>query len=499
MKNLISIKGLQKIGVERVLEESERMVPYAKNGKIFPLKFKTGFATPKVCVLALEKSHRTAGSFYNASKLIGLDPERLNEDDTSIPKNETFGRTIRMLLIQGYSILVIRTHYEGGPKYAIEVVKRSGYNAPIVNAGDGRNHHPSQTLLDLFTIKRKFGGLGKNLAIALYGDIVNSRVAHGLFQAARMFDFRIGLFSDASIPSYWLKDVRTVEITDSLKELHQCQIFYALRPQFERMSPTEIQIWLNSNRRLTPAFLDAHCHPRVVILHAQPIDKGQDSIKLFPGLDYDPRFRAIDEQASNGMPIRMFLLADAFKNMNRQEELPEPKFNLKTRSYELISSRLKKKQYKIFRPIKTGTVIDHLPALKGRVIDLLISKMGFPEGTGLVARGIESKSHGTKDVIVLEEMFLPPLVLASIALLAPDATFNELKNGRIAKLHIEGNLYDIPASFPCPNPDCISNNDPECQQKFSAQNIEGERIITCSWCEREFNIEEIWRNIKTKF
>jgi len=125
--------------------------------------------------------------------------------------------------------------------------------------------------------------------------------------------------------------------------------------------------------------------------------------------------------------------------------------------------------------------------------------MGFPEGTGLVARGIESKRLGAKDVIVLEEMFLPPQVFASIALLVPDATFNERKNGRITKLHIEGNLCDIPASFPCPNPECISNNDPECQQKFSAQNIEGKRVITCSWCEREFDIEEIWRNIKTKF
>ena len=157
------------------------------------------------------------------------------------------------------------------------------------------------------------------------------------------------------------------------------------------------------------------------------------------------------------------------------------------------------KQYKIFRPIVTGTVIDHLPALKGRIIDLLISKMGFPERTGLVARMIESKRLGAKDVIVLEGTFLHPVVMASIALLVPDATFNRLRNGRIAKIQIEGDLYDIPASFPCPNPDCISNNDPECQQKFSAQTVEGKRVITCSWCEREFDIEEIWRNIKTKF
>lgn len=499
MKNLISIVGLTKEGIERVLEGAEKMIPYAKKGKIFPLKLQEGLATPKVCVLALEKSHRTAGSFYNAAKLIGLDPERLNEDDTSIPKNETFGRTIRMLLIQGYSLFVIRTRYEGGPKYAIEVVKHSGYSAPIINAGDGRNHHPSQTLLDLLTIRQKFGGLWKNLAIALYGDIVNSRVAHGLFQAAKMFNFRIGLFPDASVPSYWLKDVRTLEITDSLKELRHCQIFYALRPQFERMNPTEIQIWLNSNKRLTPTFLDTYCHPKVVIFHAQPIDKAQDSIMLYPGLDDDPRFRVIDEQASNGMPIRMFLLADSYKNRFRREEMPEPGFNLKTMSYESISSRLKKKQFKIFRPIENGMVIDHLPALKGRIIDLLISKMGFPEGTGLVARNIESKRLGKKDVIVLEGTYLNPVVLASIALLVPDATFNRLKNGGIAKLHIEGNLYDIPASFPCPNPDCISNNDPECQQKFSAQNIERRRIITCSWCEKEFDTEEIWRNIKTKF
>ena len=498
MKNVISIRDLGKEGVERVLIEAERMVPYAHEGKIFPLRLRRGYVVPKVTILALERSHRTCGSFHEATRLLGLYPIRLNEEDTSIPKNESYARTLRMLLIQGASILVVRTKYEGGPKYAIEVVAKHGFHAPIINAGDGKNRHPSQALLDALTMKQRFGKL-KGLTIALCGDVANSRVAHDLLEICKMFDVRVGFYSsqEIRIPQHWMRGLDIVFMGDALNELRKCNILYALRPQFERMSPLELKLWLSADQ-ITPAFLDAHCHPKVLVFHAQPIDKAQDPIKLFPGLDDDKRFSTIDLAASNGIPVRMALLAQAYARISSDEPLPQPKFSLTSKPPQRISDRLKRKQYKIFRPIDSGTVIDHLPQGRGDIIVFLICAFASSDRPAILAQRIESRGMGRKDVIVLEGVHLPPQVKASIALLAPLATFNELDGQKIRKTRVDPGLKHIPAAFSCPGPDCISNNDPECQPKFSAHELDGKRIIACSWCEREFELEEIWRNIRVR-
>ena len=179
MKHIISINDFEKKEIDEIVNGGAKMIPYV-NKKTFPseanLKDK-----PKVCLLFLEPSTRTLGSYEEATRLLGWPIKIISGiETTSLIKKESFANTIRMLVIQGAEILIIRSREEGAARFAAEILEKSGfYNVSVQNAGDGANQHPSQTFLDRLTIFQTLGRL-KNFTFGFVGDLKYSRVVHSL-------------------------------------------------------------------------------------------------------------------------------------------------------------------------------------------------------------------------------------------------------------------------------------------------------------------------------
>lgn len=505
MKNLISMRKLGRDGIIALLDSAEKMVPYVRFKLKYVQPYSEGIVTPKVTVLFLEKSLRTQGSFAAAAENIGFHYRCiLGEEQTSIPKGESLANTFRMLVGQQASdILVMRTKQEGAPEFASEIISSLGLPVPVINGGDGSNHHPSQTLLDLLTIRQKLGRLD-DFTIALFGDISHSRVAHGLFDAARFFGFRIGIFSAPNTrPSrHWMKGVDIAFESEDLSDLRQCDILYVFRPQLERIADPVEALRILSRFQITPGFLDANCKKNVLVFHAQPIDQEHDPIKIYPGVFKDERIRNIFDQSSNALPVRMAILGAAYEGRNESTEEKIVELRPQIISDAPIDEHLRKmreKRAEIFRPIRCGTVIDHLPSQWGIIIYGFMKKMGIESNRLVIAVGIESKKipSGQKDVLVLEDSFLSNEVMATVSILAPHATFNVLREGRIRKLKMPLPA-NVPAAFPCLNPLCITNCDPEAETRFSVEETaDGKRHLICCSCERMFEVEEILQKIKS--
>lgn len=503
MKNIISVAHTGKDGVLLILDEAEKMLPYAKEKKLYPLSLPQELARPEVFGLFLEKTLRTWGSFKTAARLLGFEYRPiLGIEQTSIPKEESFANTIRMLVAQqGADILAIRTQWEGAALFATEVIAELQERCSVVNGGDGSLDHPTQNFLDLFAIRRKFGRLD-DFTVALCGDVAYSRVAHGMIDAAKFFGFRIGIFAPpvARPPRYWLKGVDVVFESNSYDDLRQCDIWYALRPQKERhQDPVEFQRELK-HYQVTPAILDKYGKTNVLVMHAQPVDKKDDLIKLFPGVFRDLRLGFIHEQARHAVPTRMAILKLAYlgrfeENLSQIPGAFNPEV-VKDESIEAHIRRLKEKRAEIFKPISHGTVIDHLPVNCSDVVELLLEKMGVRSKPYLKAKGIDSTKMGEKDVMVLGNVFLSHESMAMVSLIAPQATFNVLKDGRIQKLRMPLPKV-IPAIFPCPNPLCITNYDPEAQARFLYNQESGNGELIDIYCQRVFEMDEIVEKIKS--
>ena len=177
LKNIISIKDFTRSDIEYILDEAEKLEDIAKsrdissdlNGKILGLMF-------------FEPSTRTRLSFETAMKrlsgqCIGFD----SSVSSSVSKGESIADTAKMF--EGYSdALVIRHEMEGVSKFISDIV-----DVPVINAGDGAGQHPTQTLLDLYTIKKEIGHID-NIKIALIGDLKFGRTVHSLSNALTLFN-----------------------------------------------------------------------------------------------------------------------------------------------------------------------------------------------------------------------------------------------------------------------------------------------------------------------
>ena len=496
MKNLISLLDLGKNGVEALIAEAEMMIPYAKSKKTYPVKLELGQVLPAAFELFLERSLRTWGSFATAAEYVGFNYRViLGEEQTSIPKGETFANTIRMLAgTQGADIIVMRTKWEGAPRFASEIV-----STPIINGGDGCNRHPSQTLLDLLTIKRKLGRLS-DFTLGIVGDLSHSRVAHDLLTAARLFGFRVGFISapETRPPQVWRQGVQIVFESDEMSDLRHCDVVYILRLQKERIQdPVEIKR-LIGKLQITLDLLDRICRPDVLVMHAQPIDQHDGIFRIQPHVFDDPRI-IFHEQAWFGLPVRMAILANAYWNLMQPTSIPEiSPVETVVHSESTVDdhfAKLTKRRGQYFKPIRSGTVIDHLSCGHGSLILSLMQKHGVKfEGPVIHAQGIDSKimPERKKDVLVLDNTFPPEHFLAALTLFSPHATCNLVRDGVFRKIKFAIPKM-IPKIFSCPNPDCICNNDPEAVSRFwSLSSEETEPVaLLCAFCERVFTTQEI--------
>ena len=289
--NLVSILDLNKTDILSYLDLAEKF-------KAIPPK---ALLKDKLITLAFfEPSTRTRLSFEAAALRLGAKVMGFTDAKaTSLAKGESLSDTMRVL--GSYSdAVVIRHPNEGAARLAAEQVK-----TPIINAGDGANQHPSQTLLDLFTIRELFGKL-EGLNLTLVGDLKYGRTIHSLVEAASLFDMRLYFVAadGLTLPHH---------LTERLKMRGVKFSFH--RTVADVISKTDI-LYLTrlQKERLTTAAPEYHCidlallndaKPHLKIMHPLPRQE-----ELPPEIDATPH-AAYFEQAKNGVVVRQAILVKA--------------------------------------------------------------------------------------------------------------------------------------------------------------------------------------------
>ncbi|MCX6777873.1 MAG: aspartate carbamoyltransferase [Candidatus Micrarchaeota archaeon] len=293
-KDLISIRDLAREEIEELFELTDKMDKrLASDSK--PLK------NAVIATLFFEPSTRTRFSFQSAAARLGADVLSLEDiSTTSAAKGETFIDTIRTM--DGYcDLIVIRHKLEGSARLAADVAER-----PVVNAGDGGNQHPTQTLIDLYSIRR-FKKRIEKTNVCLVGDLKYARTMRSLLYGLGMFGANVTLVSPkglemdkAVISEVKSRFSASVSETNAM-DFSDCDVLYVCRIQKERFADPYEAEKVQKEFRITGENLKG-AKPEMVILHPLPkIDE------IAPEVDASPNARYF-EQAKFGVPIRMAVI-----------------------------------------------------------------------------------------------------------------------------------------------------------------------------------------------
>jgi aspartate carbamoyltransferase catalytic subunit len=264
--------------------------------------------------LFFEPSTRTRLSFGSAFNRLGGAVQTLTDAQTSsLSKGESLEDTIRV--ISGYAdVIVIRHPMVGAVAEAAKISR-----VPVINAGDGAGEHPSQALLDLYTIfkhrQRDLNNIN-HLKISIIGDLKYSRTAHSLAKLLNLFDKIEFTFVSPEALQFPEEISQTLQkrghvvrnTTDLAEGMKHCDVLYMARIQEERF-PSAIEAaqykgFYSINRQL----FEAHCHPGTIIMHALPRDSREGWQEIHQDLD-DLKNLVIFDQTDNGIPVRMALFA----------------------------------------------------------------------------------------------------------------------------------------------------------------------------------------------
>ncbi|MBW2989187.1 aspartate carbamoyltransferase [Candidatus Woesearchaeota archaeon] len=254
-------------------------------------------------LLFYEPSTRTRLSFASAMKRLGGNTIGFAKGDvTSLKKGETLADTIKMVA-QYSDVIIMRNPIEGSARLAADST-----SVPVINAGDGSNQHPTQTLLDLYTIQKEKRTL-ENLSVGFLGDLKYGRTVHSLAVALSNFKAKMFFISPSALrmPKRYLnelkqKNIDFTEAEDLFKVSKNLDVLYATRIQKERFpDPLEYEKYKDSYR-LDRSLLE-HSKKDLIIMHPLPrVDE------INPELD-DTKNAVYFRQAGNGIPIRQALLA----------------------------------------------------------------------------------------------------------------------------------------------------------------------------------------------
>ena len=296
MGNLVTMDDLTNDDIVAVLDDAERLVPVARGEILLPLLQGKVLAN-----MFFENSTRTRMSFETAMKRLGGSVLNFSSIGTSVSKGETLYDTMQM--IDGYAdIAAIRHPRQGAAQYSADAV-----GIPILNAGDGAGNHPTQTMLDLFTIRQAHGTL-EGLNVVLVGDLRYGRTVHSLSHALVRFGASLTLVSPSSLkmPAEIVSDLEAhgadVTETESLDDqISEADVIYMTRIQKERFPDEEEYAKVAGIYRVESSNL-AGAKKGMVIMHPLPrVDE------IAPSVD-STEFAKYFEQAFNGVPTRMALL-----------------------------------------------------------------------------------------------------------------------------------------------------------------------------------------------
>ena len=294
-RHLLDLESLSRSEIETILDTSESLVEVSqrRRRKLSTLKGKV------VANLFFEPSTRTRTSFGLAAKRLSADTIDFSPGGSSLSKGETFIDTAKNIEAMGVDVVVVRHTSPGAP-----LLLARNLQCSVINAGDGAHEHPTQGLLDIFTIRRARGRL-EGLTVALVGDIAHSRVARSNIHGLLKLGAHVIVCGPPTLVPQSIARLG-VEISHQLDEiLPRCDVINMLRIQFERqrsgLFPSIHEyarlFGLNSERmRLAK--------PDILLLAPGPINRG---VEITPDVADGPH-SAILQQVTNGLAVRMAVL-----------------------------------------------------------------------------------------------------------------------------------------------------------------------------------------------
>jgi aspartate carbamoyltransferase catalytic subunit len=290
-RHLISIDDLDRAGIERILDRAESFAEISGREikKVPALRGRT------VVNLFYEASTRTSSSFELAAKRLSADVVSIRSAGSSVDKGESLKDTVQTLSAYDPAAIVIRSPHAG----AAQLV--AGWTeASVVNAGDGKHEHPTQALLDVFTLRRRLGSLdGANIWIV--GDVLHSRVARSNILAFTRMGAKVTV---AGPPTLIPRDIEALGCDSSatLDRLEAADVVYVLRMQHERMRESFVPSLREYAARyqINPARLSR----RQLLMHPGPVNRG---VELSAEAIDSPQ-AMIGEQVKAGVAVRMAVL-----------------------------------------------------------------------------------------------------------------------------------------------------------------------------------------------
>lgn len=298
MGDLITMDDLSNKEIENLLDNAERLLPVAKGDVHLPLLEGKVLAN-----MFFENSTRTRMSFESAMKRLGGSVLNFSSAGSSVAKGETLYDTMQM--IDGYAdVAAIRHPRQGAAQYTADAI-----DIPVLNAGDGAGNHPTQTLLDLFTIREAHGTL-ERLNVVLVGDLRYGRTVHSLSHALVRFGATLTLVSPDSLrmPAEIVSDLtaggaKVTETTDLAGTIDEADVIYMTRIQKERFPDEDEYSKVAGIYMLTASDL-AGAKGGMIIMHPLPRVN-----EIHPSVD-STRHARYFQQAFNGVVARMALLCD---------------------------------------------------------------------------------------------------------------------------------------------------------------------------------------------
>jgi aspartate carbamoyltransferase catalytic subunit len=294
-RHLISIEDLTRDDVERLLATARSFARSLEREmkKLPTLRGRT------VVNLFYESSTRTSSSFELAAKRLSADTMSIKAAGSSVDKGESLKDTALTIAAYDPDVIVIRHPHIGAPQH---VARYS--DAHVVNAGDGKHQHPTQALLDLYTLEEELGRLD-GLHVAIVGDVLHSRVARSLVQALVLMDARVTLVGPPALLPRGIESLGCETSTD-IDAIGAADVVYVLRMQRERMQ--EGANYVPSLREYTARWgvTPQRLRPGQKVMHPGPMNRGVE----IDGRVADAADALIAEQVRSGLVVRMAVLYD---------------------------------------------------------------------------------------------------------------------------------------------------------------------------------------------
>ena len=294
-RHLLSISDLERDDVQRILDTAGSLASSLEREvkKLPTLRGRT------VVNLFYESSTRTLSSFELAAKRLSADTMSLRSSGSSVDKGESLKDTALTLAAYDPDVIVVRHPSAGAPQLVARVT-----DAHVVNAGDGKHQHPTQALLDLYTMREALGRV-EGLHVAIVGDVLHSRVARSLVQALVLTRADVVVVGPPTLLPAGIEALGC-EVSSDLRSIEGADVVYVLRIQAERMAPGEA--FIPSLREYTALYgiTPERVRPGQVVMHPGPMNRG---------VEIDPRVADSDvslvtDQVRSGLVVRMAVLYD---------------------------------------------------------------------------------------------------------------------------------------------------------------------------------------------